>query len=72
LLSLAKSLKQIFITTHQNVPFTFVDSDAHGRARVPNKSAAHKYEITLSNAVKPAFVWLFVWLKKQKAQRNYS
>ncbi|MDA9944962.1 hypothetical protein N9D77_09820, partial [Paracoccaceae bacterium] len=52
----------VFITTHQNVPFTFVDSDAHVRAHVPNKSAANKYEITLSNAVCPSFVWLYVWL----------
>ena len=38
-------------TTHQNVPFTLVNSDAHRRAHVPNKSAANKYAITLSNVV---------------------
>jgi hypothetical protein len=32
-------------------PFTLVNSDAHRRAHVPNKSAANKYEITLSNVV---------------------
>jgi len=38
---------------------------------VPNKSAANKYEITLSNVVCPSFVWLYVWLEKQKAQRVF-
>ena len=48
---LANNLTQIFITTHHNLPLTLVNSDALGRAHVPNKSAANKYEITLSNVV---------------------
>ena len=45
-------------------PLTLVYSDAHRRAHVPNKSAANKYEITLSNVVCPSFVWLYVWLER--------
>jgi hypothetical protein len=41
----------VFIPTHQTLPFTLANSDAHRRARVPNTSAANKYEITLSNVV---------------------
>ena len=39
----------MFVTTHEVAPITLVNSDAHRRAHVPKKSAANKYEITLSN-----------------------
>jgi len=54
----AAHYEAVFITTHQNVPFTFVDSDAYRRARA--KAANRNQDL-----------WVRLWGQKKHIIPKY-